>query len=88
MMPTAEQWLLKHKTLSVYDVASYDEGGYAGVEEEAVYKIMVEFAKFHCEAQAKVISEKAKIAYDVLNEDQIYIDKNSILTAYPLENIK
>ena len=52
-LPTAEEWLSNHKELSVHDVASYDEGGYLGVDERALYTIMVEFAKLHVEATKK-----------------------------------
>ena len=52
------------------------------------------FAKEHCEAQAKTISEKVK-TFDVYNESTgdveckvTLVDKNSILNAYPLDNIK
>jgi hypothetical protein len=58
-IPTAEEWLLNHKELSKYDVAEHDEGGYLGVNEDNLYKIMVEFAKLHVEAALKEASEKA-----------------------------
>lgn len=52
-LPTAKEWLSNHKELSVHDVASYDEGGYLGVDERALYTIMIEFAKLHVEAIKK-----------------------------------
>lgn len=48
---------------------------------------MIEFAKLHVEAALKEASEKSTC----MNEDPFYsdmIDKESILNAYPLENIK
>ena len=77
-IPTAEEWLLNHKEMSKYDVASYDEGGYLGVDEEALYKIMIEFAKLHVEAALKEASDK----FDH------YSNKNAILGSYSLDNIK
>ena len=55
---------------------------------------MIEFAKLHVEAALKNASEnfKMKIKDDVyeldMNDDWMEVDKNSILNAYPLENIK
>jgi len=91
-IPTAEEWLLKHKTLSMYDVQSYDEGGYVGVEETALYIIMVEFAKFHVKRALKAASEQADMDdnyYASIQEGSYgFIDKDTILNAYPLDNIK
>ena len=56
-IPTAKEWLLNHKELSSHDVAYYDEGGYQGVDEDNLHKIMIEFAKFHVEAALKSASE-------------------------------
>lgn len=55
---------------------------------------MIEFAKLHVKAALKEASEnfKMKIKEDVyeldMNDDWMEVDKNSILNAYPLENIK
>jgi hypothetical protein len=56
---------------------------------------MIEFAKLHLEAQAKIILEKVKIEYVYSGTDEfgdcVYteqIEENSILNAYPLDNIK
>jgi len=55
-------------------------------------EIMIEFAKLHCTEQAKVISQKAHLtdfACEFLQEGSSEaIDKDSILNAYPLDNIK
>ena len=56
--------------------------------------MMIEFAKLHVEAALKEASEnfKMKIKDDVyeldMNDDWMEVDKNSILNAYPLENIR
>ena len=90
-LPTAEEWLRNHKELSIYHVEEYDEGGYLGVNEEALYKIMVEFAKLHVQEALKVASENAEPDYwkgDCQLCGSNTIDKDSILTAYPLDKIK
>lgn len=56
-------------------------------------ELMVEFAKIHVEAALKEASEKAKLTSEVcevLQEHwfEEYIDKNSILNSYSLDNIK
>lgn len=91
-IPSAEEWLSNHKELSSYDVAYHDEGGYQGVDENKLYKIMIEFAKLHVEAALKAASEKVSLtdfAYEFLQEGAYdAIDKETILNAYPLDNIK
>ena len=75
----------------------YNEGSGAGGDsynEGDIERIMIEFAKLHVEAALKEASEnfKMKIKDDVheldMNDDWMEVDKNSILTAYSLENIK
>lgn len=51
--------------------------------------LMIEFAKLHLESQAKAIYEKAKINMFQDNEGiTVEVDKDSILNAYSLDNIK
>ena len=64
-------------------------------------KAMIEFAKMHVQEALKQASEKAFVEYIDLNTDEIFdytdvitdddvevnINKDSILNAYPLENI-
>ena len=76
--PTAEEWLLNHKEMSKYDIEDYDEGGYLGVNEGALYKIMIEFAKLHVEAALKSASE-ATLLYNFKEEN---------INSYPLDKIK
>lgn len=54
--------------------------------------ILIEFAKIHCKAQAEAICEnvKTKTQKAIFVEgswNETIVDKDSILTAYPLENI-
>lgn len=62
-------------------------------------QVMIEFAKLHVEAALKSASEYASMRIEETNTSVRYlsyskgdktliIDKDSILTAYPLENIK
>jgi hypothetical protein len=97
IIPTAEEWLSNNKEMSMYDVASHDEGGYLGIDEKALYKIMNGYAnlksKLHVEAALKAASEEAETDYELSNQydpNSRYeiVNKKSILNAYPLENIK
>ena len=60
--------------------------------QERIHESMIEFAKLHVEAALKEASENAFITNHkpTLDDDRFYkkIDKNSILNAYPLTNIK
>jgi hypothetical protein len=71
--------------------------------EQNYPEMMIEFAKLHAEAALKAANEKATIledgkdignryfwdAYNTSNKDIEYeINKDSILNAYPLDNIK
>jgi hypothetical protein len=53
---------------------------------------MIEFAKLHVEAALKEASKKAQIKYEYSGNVGEYcdefVDVNSILNSYPLENIK
>lgn len=98
-IPTPEEWLKNHKELSENDVALYDEDGYAGVDNKALYTIMEEYgklmAKFHVEAALKAAYDNQVIEqyrkedmYDYPNSSHFRATKHSILNAYPKENIK
>jgi hypothetical protein len=93
-VPTAKEWLENHKELSIHDIEGYDEGGYVGVDKEALYKIMVEFAKFHVGLALEIASENAitkdyeEYQYGGGYITEQVIDEDSILNAYPLTNIK
>jgi len=74
---------------------SFDED-YPTVSIGDAIEMAIEFANLHCIEQGKVISEKFKIDWNYLNntsmtvpdEDSIKANKESILNAYPLDNIK
>lgn len=89
-IPTAEQWLLKHKELSMYDVAEYDEGGYLGINEQKLYQIMIEFATMHVQACKQDIANNATVDNepDYLGGEWSIVNTDSILNAYPESNIK
>jgi len=58
-----------------------------------VEKLMIEFAKLHVEAALKEASKKAECCTDAIVDlghtiIEAYVEKDSILNAYPLTNIK
>lgn len=64
---------------------------YSTVSKHDALEAMIEFAKLHVEAALKKVSEKAAININgfIQNYDEnLCVDKNSILTSYPLKNIK
>lgn len=75
-IPTAEEFRI-HKTIE-YAKVCVDE------------KIMIEFARLHVEAALKSAAEKAKITSRLTWSDEFVdeVDKQSILNAYPLTNVK
>ena len=86
-LPTAEEWL-KH----------FEENAYPNTP---ISECMIEFAKLHVEAALKAASEnitvmaknyngpwKVDFPYTIDDYTDLHIDKDSILNAYPLENIK
>ncbi len=67
------------------------EGGWEDSDQyKQVKKLMIEFAQLHVEAALKAAAQNASI--DSVNlgasEFQTVVDKESILLAYPLENIQ
>jgi hypothetical protein len=58
------------------------------IEIEHSVRIMIEFAKLHVEAALKAASENVKLTYDHYDDMAAYVDRNSILNAYPSDNIK
>jgi len=58
-------------------------------KREDVSKKMIEFAKLHVKAALEAASGKAELEGDEGSDfSYISVDKDSILNAYPLENIK
>ena len=84
-LPTPDEFLKDNK------YPPYTENG--GLGTHYVKDAMILFAKLHVEAALKEASEKAKTKEDIAIfaegtfETQI-VDKDSILNAYPLTNIK
>jgi hypothetical protein len=79
-IPTAEEFSDKFRFTE-------DHGG--DICYEGIYKFAIKFTKLHVEAALKAASENActkKVEWG-LGVD-IEVDENSILTSYPLENIK
>lgn len=87
-IPTAKEFLSSTSTLNKRLFLKKTEDFDQAVDR------MIEFAKLHVQAALKEASEKfkMKIKGDVheldMNDDWMEVDKNSILNAYPLENIK
>ena len=59
---------------------------YPTVSKYDALEAMIEFAKLHVEAALKEASEEAYV--EVLDYNDYEVNKQSILDAYPLENIK
>lgn len=77
-IPTADVWLDAFGS-------DADEMYYKSSVQEA----MIEFAKLHVEAALKASAEKAELEYDSFHKDaDPWINRDSILSAYPLDQIK
>ena len=88
-MKTAEEFLDEDPAIQVYGLKENHPDLYRFIKEN-----MIDFAKMHCEEQAKISAEKAvayeeevRLGYMSYRKD-IVVNKDSILNAYPLDNIK
>lgn len=85
-IPTVEE-LIKGKSDS-FDTQMRRDTYY----KSTVENLMIEFAKIHVKAALEAASKKAETYYEPHwsgeQEGSTYIDKQSILNAYPDENIK
>lgn len=79
-IPTAEEFFISKLNPNA-------TGGLYKIETDYAIKLGIEFAKLHVEAALKAAAENA-IAIPSEEDIEEYVDKNSILNAYPLENIK
>jgi len=79
--PTAEKFLLLYPD-EYYPGEVFGEFAY---KANVVYEAMVEFAKLHVKAALEAAARKAQ-GYHGAGDSNV--DKDSILNAYPLENIK
>lgn len=87
-IPTTEELFKKYSSL-----CQFEEGDSEFlIDKEDFKEVMIEFVKLHVVAALKSASEKVELtdfAYEFLQEGAYdAIDKDSILTAYPLDNIK
>lgn len=83
-IPTVEKFLRQSKSLhDMWD----NTRGKGEWDEKAITKSHIEFAKMHVEEALKEASRKV-VVNNYRDEGGIRINKNSILNAYPLENIK
>ena len=58
-------------------------------DDDTIYKAMIEFAKIHVEAALKAASDNVDYTTDGQEHiTDVWIDEDSILNSYPLENIK
>ena len=90
-MKTAEEFFKEYS-----DNTSLSEGHYDYLVEKNSFKeAMIEFAKMHVQEALKQASEKASVTpidHEEISEGSFRpiwgVDDESILNAYPLENIK
>ena len=75
-IPTAEEFSMDIEFLVEYDLVLFDN----------IYKYAIDFAKLHVKAALENASKKVYADSD--DDGNTFIDKESILNAYPLENIK
>lgn len=83
-VPTSEEILKLHYNMD------RDEDGHPVYYDWSAKDAMIAFARLHVEAALEAASEKATQNYseeNVLGESYT-INKDSILNAYPLENVK
>lgn len=81
----------KGKIKDYFSIESYDEGGYLGIDENELFRMMKEFARLHVTEALNTAAMKAKINGQTFKgrraSEETQIDKESIINAYPLTNI-
>lgn len=83
-IPTVEKFLRQSKSLhDMWD----NTRGKGEWDEKAITKSHIEFARLHVEAALKEAFENV-IINNYGKEGGVKVNKNSILNAYPLENVK
>ena len=102
-IPTAESFLKENFNIKIgKHFQNFDLNGtqsYQDYEKNnplpKMYEVMIEFARLHCIAQRETILENARTesfmyGKDEYGEEQFteIIDQDSIIEAYPLDNIK
>jgi len=82
-IPEAEEIILKHCNTKTNDYGTF----FSSISDIQCRDAMIEFAKLHVEAALKEASEKAIVYADEGGYSE-FVDEQSILNAYPLDNIK
>lgn len=83
--------IISKEILDMYYNMDRDEDGHPIYYEWSVKDTMIEFAKLHVEAALEAASSKSYTESIYTGRQfgmQSRVNKNSILNAYPLENIK
>lgn len=80
-LPTAESIMLAHIPNGVINLPSYR------VERETIIRAMIDIAQIAVTAALEAAAENAELSYNE-DTDSPYVDKHSIINAYPLTNIK
>ena len=82
-IPTAEELFYQNNKKDFWD---------EGTVEDYILPTIIEFAKLHVEAALKQASEEVDFTLDTYSSMQqgsvIEIDKETVIDAYPLTNIK
>jgi len=94
MIPTAEEIFSKH----LESMLKRTDQSYCSIDEmkaqpewNASVQAMIEFARLHVEAALQEANKKATMEYGDKIADGHYerfVDKDSILNSYPLDNVK
>jgi hypothetical protein len=84
-LPTAEEFAKYELTLQHINLNEKTSWKWSDVQI-----LMITFAKLHVQAALQVASETARAKEDPADygTGEIWVDKQSILSAYPLTNIK
>lgn len=80
-IPTAEEMALKWEYANMNAMGTEKQGS----KELSIATFMIEFAKLHVQAALKAASENVEIDGNIPED---WINKNSIINAYPIDNIK
>jgi len=88
-LPTAEEMASKWEYDNMNAMGTKKQGS----KELSIAAFMQEFAKLHCKAQLKAILENVQISWenDIIKnayENNTWVDEESIINAYPIDNIK
>lgn len=86
LIPTAEEFFIQITGIQIQGKNNhYSEIGGISIENSKIYKFAIDFAKLHVEVALKEASENVEILQYANTSE---INKDSIINAYPLNNIK